>query len=83
MQTCNASVEFARSISVWGVSAGRDRSLGLNIGIGAVLGIVFYLGAQIIFALGQLLQWNIPLVAALPAIIIALCALLMLRRMRW
>lgn len=65
------------------VSAGRDRSLGLNIGIGAVLGIVFYLGAQIIFALGQLLQWNIPLVAALPAIIIALCALLMLRRMRW
>ncbi len=65
------------------VTAGRDRSMGLNIGIGAVLGIVFYLGAQIIFALGQLLQWNIPLVAALPALIILLCALVMLSRMRW
>ena len=52
-----------------GVTAGRDRSLGVSIGIGAALGILFYLGAQIIFSLGQLLQWNIPLVALLPTLI--------------
>ena len=65
------------------VTAGRDRSYGINIGIGAALGILFYLGAQIIFSLGQLLQWNIPLVALLPTLIILLCALWLFRRMRW
>lgn len=80
--TVLAMVLLATPLSA-SVSAGRDRSMGLNIGIGAMLGIVFYLGAQIIFALGQLFQWNIPLVAALPAIIILLSALVMLGRMRW
>ena len=80
--TVCAMVLLATPISA-SVTAGRDRSFGINIGIGAVLGIVFYLGAQIIFALGQLLQWNIPLVAALPALIITFCALVLLRRMRW
>jgi lipopolysaccharide export system permease protein len=65
------------------VTAGRDRSMGLNVGIGAVLGILFYLGAQIIFAVGQLLNWYVPLVAALPGIITLACALLLLKRMRW
>lgn len=80
--TVLAMVLLATPISA-SVTAGRDRSLGMNIGIGAVLGIVFYLGAQIIFALGQLLQWNISLVAALPALIILVCALVLLARMRW
>lgn len=65
------------------VTAGRDRSLGVSIGIGAALGILFYLGAQIIFSLGQLLQWNIPLVALLPTLITLVTALLLLRSMRW
>lgn len=77
-----AMVLLATPISA-SVTAGRDRSFGLNLGIGAVLGILFYLGTQIIFSLGQLLQWNIPLVAILPTLIILACALFLLRRMRW
>lgn len=80
--TVFAMVMLATSISA-GATAGRDRSLGINIGIGALLGILFYLGTQIIFSLGQLLQWNIPLVALLPTLIILTCALLLIRRMRW
>jgi len=64
-------------------TAGRHRSYGISLGIGAALGILFYLGTQIIFSLGQLLQWNIPFVAILPTLIILVCALVLLRRMRW
>lgn len=77
-----AMVLLATPISA-SVTAGRDRSYGISIGIGATAGILFYLGAQIIFSLGQLLHWSIPFVALLPALIILLCAGLMLRRMRW
>lgn len=80
--TVLAMVLLATPISA-SVTAGRDRSFGLNIGIGAVVGIIFYLAAQVIFALGQILHWNIPLVAALPALIIFACAMLLLHRMRW
>lgn len=80
--TVCAMVLLATPISA-SVTAGRDRSFGINLGIGAVLGILFYLGTQIIFSLGQLLQWNIPLVAILPTVIILSCALFLLRRMRW
>jgi lipopolysaccharide export system permease protein len=80
--TVGAMVLLATAISA-GISPGRDRSFGINIGIGAVLGILFYLGTQIIFSLGQLLQWNIPLVALLPTLVILTCALFLLRRMRW
>ena len=80
--TVCAMVVLATPISA-SVTAGRDRSFGLNLGIGAVVGIIFYLGAQIIFALGQLLDWSIPLVAALPALIISVVAVILLRRMRW
>lgn len=80
--TVLAMVLLATPISA-SVTAGRDRSMGFNIGLGAVLGIVFYLGAQIVFALGQLLQLNIPLVAITPAVIILIFALVLLRRMRW
>ena len=51
--------------------------------IGAIVGILFYLGSQIIFSLGQLLNWSIPLVALLPTLVILACALMLLRRMRW
>ncbi len=80
--TVFAMVLLAASISA-GTTAGRDRSFGINIGIGAVMGILFYLGTQIIFSLGQLLQWNIPFVALLPTLVILGCALMLLRRMRW
>jgi lipopolysaccharide export LptBFGC system permease protein LptF len=77
-----AMVLLATPISA-SATAGRDRSYGVNIGIGAAVGILFYLGAQIIFSLGQLLQWSVPLVAVLPTLIILLCAGILLRRMRW
>ncbi|MDE0949638.1 MAG: LPS export ABC transporter permease LptG [Halioglobus sp.] len=80
--TVFAMVLLATPISA-SVTAGRDRSFGISIGIGALVGIMFYLGSQIIFSLGQLLQWSMPVVAILPAVIITVCALLLLRRMHW
>jgi lipopolysaccharide export system permease protein len=80
--TVCAMVLLATPISAR-ITAGRDRSFGINLGIGAFLGIMFYLGTQIIFSLGQLLQWSIPLIAVLPTLIILACAFVMLRRMRW
>ena len=80
--TVCAMVLLATPISA-SVTAGRDRSFGINLGIGAMLGIFFYLGTQIIFSLGQLLHWSIPFVAILPTLIILACALFLLRRMRW
>ena len=80
--TVAAMVLLATPLSA-NLGARRDRSFGMRIGLGAVLGILFYLGAQITFAMGQLLHLNIPLVAAAPALIVTLCALVLLRRMRW
>ena len=80
--TVGAMVLLATPVSA-NLSAGRDRSFGINLAIGAVIGILFYLGAQIIFALGRLFDLSIPLVAALPSILVALCAAAMLRRMNW
>jgi lipopolysaccharide export system permease protein len=65
------------------VTAGRDRSYGISLGIGAALGILFYLCSQILFSLGQVLDWSIPFVAILPTLIILACAFILLRRMRW
>lgn len=80
--TVCAMVLLATPISA-SVTAGRDRSFGVNLGIGAAVGIVFYLATQIIYSLGQLLQWSIPLVALLPTLLILACAFLLFRRMRW
>jgi lipopolysaccharide export system permease protein len=80
--TVGAMVLLATPISA-NLGARRDRSFGLDIAFGALIGILFYLGTQIIFALGQLLQLNIPLVALTPTLIILLCAVFMFRRMHW
>lgn len=80
--TVFAMVLLATPISA-SISAGRDRSFGFNLGIGALVGIFFYLGAQIIYAMGQLLGWSIPLVALAPTLVILACAFLLMRRMRW
>lgn len=80
--TVCAMVLLALSISA-SITPGRDRSFGINIGIGAALGILFYLGTQIIFSLGQLLQWSSLLVALLPSVAVLAIALILLRRMRW
>jgi len=80
--TVGAMVLLATPISA-NLGARRDRSFGLNVAFGALVGILFYLGTQIIFALGQLLNLNIPFVALAPTLLILLCAIIMLRRMHW
>lgn len=65
------------------VGSRRGNAVGLNLAIGALIGIGFYLGSQIIFALGTLLGLYPPLVALLPASAVAGCAAVLLRRMHW
>jgi lipopolysaccharide export system permease protein len=80
--TVAAMVLLATPISA-NLGSSRDRNFGVSMGIGALVGILFYLGAQIFFALGQLLQLDIPVVAISPAAVVFLSASLLLRRVRW
>jgi lipopolysaccharide export system permease protein len=80
--TVGAMVLLATPISA-NLGARRDRSFGLDVALGALVGILFYLGTQIVFALGQLLNLNIPSVALAPTLVIVICAAILLRRMRW
>jgi len=80
--TVGAMVLLATPISA-NLGARRDRSFGLDIALGALVGILFYLGTQIVFALGQLLDLNIPSVALAPTLVIVVCAAILMRRMRW
>lgn len=80
--TVAAMVLLATPISA-SLGSRRERNFGTNMGIGALIGILFYLASQIIFALGQLLGLSAVLVAIIPGCIIFVCALFMVRRMRW
>ena len=80
--TVAAMVLLATPISA-SLGSRRDRNFGVNMAIGALAGILFYLGAQIIFALGQLLQLNVVLVAFSPALIVFCIALSLMRKLRW
>ncbi len=80
--TTGAMVLLATPISA-SLGSRRNQNFGANMGIGALVGILFYLGAQIIYALGQLLAINVAVVALIPTIIVASVAAFLLRRMRW
>ena len=80
--TVAAMVFLATPIST-NLGSRRERNFGVSMGIGALVGILFYLSSQIVFALGQLLQLSIPLVSVSPALVIFACAGLLLRRVRW
>ncbi len=80
--TVGAMVLLATPLSA-SSGAGRDRSMGVKMGIGALVGILFFLAAQIILALGQLLGLSPALTALLPSILVFACALVLLRRLRW
>jgi lipopolysaccharide export system permease protein len=80
--TVAAMVLLAAPVSV-SPGTGRNTSFGIKMGIGAVVGILFYLGAQIIFALGLLLHLSIPMLSLVPTIIVTLCAGILLTRMHW
>jgi len=80
--TVAAMILLATPVSV-SPGSGRNTSFGIKMGIGAVVGILFYLGAQIVFALGLLLHLNIPMVSLVPTVIVTLSAVILLARMHW
>jgi lipopolysaccharide export system permease protein len=80
--TFGAMVLLATPISA-SLGSKRNRGFGVSIGIGSLVGILFYLGTQIVFALGALLNAPTVLVAFLPTLVIGGTALILLRQMRW
>jgi lipopolysaccharide export system permease protein len=80
--TAAAMVFLATPLSAQ-LGSRRGNAVGVNLAIGALIGIGFYLGSQIAFALGTLVGLPPLLVALLPALVIAAFAALLLRRMHW
>ena len=80
--TAAAMVLLATPVSAQ-LGSRRGSAVGVNLAVGALIGIGFYLGSQILFALGTLLGLPPLLVALLPALAITACAVLLLRRMHW
>jgi lipopolysaccharide export system permease protein len=80
--TAAAMVLLATPVSAQ-LGSRRGNAVGVNLAVGALIGIGFYLGSQIVFALGTLLGLPPFLVALLPALAIAACAALLLKRMHW
>lgn len=80
--TAAAMALLATPVSA-GLGSGRSGNFGINMAIGAAIGIGFYLVAQITYSLGQLLGMNLLLTCLLPTSLVLLCALWLLGRMRW
>jgi len=80
--TVAAMILLATPVSA-GVGSQRGGNFGATLAIGAVIGIGFYLGSQILFALGQLFNLSQPLVALAPTAIISAVAWLLFKRMHW
>lgn len=80
--TVGAMILLATAITA-SLGSRRNRNFGVNMGIGALVGILFYLGAQIVFAMGKLLGIPVSVVAFIPTTVVLAVALLLLRRMRW
>ena len=59
----------------------RSSSFGRRIGFGIMIGILFFLGSQLIYNLGLVLALSPPLVALTPVLIVGLAAVLLLRRL--
>ena len=80
--TVAAMILLATPISA-GIGSRRDSNLGYNMAMGALIGILFFLGSQITYAIGQLMQLNYILVSLAPVAAVLLCSAFMLHRMRW
>lgn len=59
------------------------RGSGRLLALGVAAGILFYLGSEVIFALGALLDWPAPLTALLPPAATAATALALFLRRPW
>ena len=64
------------------LDSGRGTRFGQRIALGALIGILFYLGSQIAHTSGLLLRMDAAGVALLPVLLTSLVAALLLRRMR-
>ena len=80
--TVAAMVLLATPVSA-GAGSQRGGNFGATLAIGAAIGIGFYLGSQILFAVGQIFNLSQPLVALAPTVVIAIAAWLLFRRMHW
>ena len=72
-----AMVFLAVPIGAWSGSQ-RNGSFGLRITVGAITGIIFYLGTQIIYAIGLLLRLNAVVIALIPILIILATSIFLL-----
>jgi len=61
----------------------RNSSMGRQLGIGALIGIFFYLGAQVVYAVGLIA--NIPpiVISLIPVLVTMAAAFFLLRRTQW
>ncbi|MCZ6831071.1 MAG: LPS export ABC transporter permease LptG [Gammaproteobacteria bacterium] len=80
--TVAAMILLATPISA-SIGSRRDSNLGYNMAFGALIGIFFFLGSQITYAVGQLLHVNYLLTTLSPVAAVLLFSAFMLRRMRW
>ena len=80
--TVAAMVLLATPISA-SMGSMRSNSFGITIGIGSLVGLLFYVGAQIAFALGQVLGLQAALVTLFPTVVVAAFATFLLGKMRW
>lgn len=61
----------------------RRTGVGRQLGIGVLVGVLFFLGSQIVLALGQILQLAPLLTASIPVAGILAVSMLLLLRLRW
>ena len=80
--TVGAMILLATPLSA-SIGSRRDSTLGFNMGLGALIGIFFFLGSQITYAVGQLMQLDYLLITLSPVAAVLLFSMFMLRRMRW
>ena len=65
-----------------GLGTQRAHSFEIRIAVGAIIGIVFYLGSPIIHTTGALLKLSTPVIAAIPLCILLMASAYLFRRMR-
>jgi lipopolysaccharide export system permease protein len=80
--TVGAMVLLAMPMTL-SLGSGRDLSFGAKMGMVTATAILFYLGSEIVIALGLLLEVSVLLVCLIPTLVVAAFAAILLARMRW
>jgi lipopolysaccharide export system permease protein len=79
--TLGAMILLATPIGT-GLGTQRAHSFEIRIALGAIIGIVFYLGSPIIHTAGAMLKLSTPVIAAIPLFILLLISGYLFKRMR-